>query len=95
MTGVLIVADLRRRLASLESIAPASPPQQTGASRGESRARLAGLAFRIYGFLSARRQKLLPLTTRASDFVDRLVITAPFGAALLRFTLRQLDRRPA
>jgi putative glycosyltransferase (TIGR04372 family) len=94
MTGVLIVADLRRRLASLESIAPASS-QPSGASPGESRARLAGLAFRIYGFLSARRQKLLPLTTRASDFVDRLVITAPFGAALLRFTSRQLDRRSA
>ncbi len=94
MTGVLIVADLRRRLASHESIAPVSP-HPSGASRGEKRARLAGLAFRIYGFLSARRQKLLPLSTRASDFVDRLLITGRFGAALLRFTLRQFDRRSA
>jgi putative glycosyltransferase (TIGR04372 family) len=94
MTGVLIVADLRRRLASLEAIAPASP-QRSGVSRGEKRARLAGLAFRIYGFLSARRQKLLPLTTRASDVVDRLLITGRFGDALLRFTSRQLDRRSA
>ncbi len=92
MTSVLIVADLRRRLASLDTIAPASPPPPA-ASRGQTRARLAGLAFRIYGFLSARRRKLLPLTTHASDFVDRHVITAPFGAVLLRFTLRQLDRR--
>ena len=94
MTGVLIVADLRRRLASHELIAPVSP-HPSGASRGEKRARLAGLAFRIYGFLSARRQKLLPLSTRASDFVDRLLITGRFGAALLRFTLRQFDRRSA
>jgi putative glycosyltransferase (TIGR04372 family) len=94
MTGVFIVADLRRRVASLESITPALPPQ-SGASRGEKSARLAGLVFRIYGFLSARRQKLLPLTTCASDFVDRLLFTAPFGATLLRFTLRRLDRRSA
>ncbi len=51
--------------------------------------------FRLYAFLSARRRKLLPLTTRAAGFIDRTLITAPAGGALLRFIARQLDGHPA
>jgi putative glycosyltransferase (TIGR04372 family) len=53
---------------------------------------LTGLAFWFYGFLAARRRKLLPLTTRAARIVDQKLINAPAGATLLRFTDRQLAR---
>jgi putative glycosyltransferase (TIGR04372 family) len=93
MTALFVVSDLRHRLARLESVA--SPPaKQSPVPHDEKRGRLAGLAFRIYNFLSAHRQKLLPLTTRASDFIDGSLIEAPFGGRLLQFTLRQLERRP-
>jgi putative glycosyltransferase (TIGR04372 family) len=58
-----------------------------------AKARLTGLAFRLYGFLSARRRQLLPLTTRAAGLIDRNLTAAPAGAALLRFADRQLARR--
>lgn len=88
------IANLRHRLAVVHSISPAAnrPP---AASRGKKSARLAGPVFRLYGFLSAHRQRLLPLTMRASTFIDRRLIMAPAGATLLQFTLRQLERRPA
>lgn len=92
MTGVFIVADLRRRLTRPEPVAAASPKRPPGLGRARH-ARLAGLAFRTYAYLSSKRRKLLPFTGRISAFVDQRVVTAPLGGALLRFTLRQLERR--
>jgi putative glycosyltransferase (TIGR04372 family) len=98
MTAVLPIGHLRHRLYRHEA-APRPPasqpvlPQPTTAARPASaRSRLTGLAFRFYSFLAARRRKLLPLTTRAARIVDQKLITAPLGAALLRFTDRQLAR---
>jgi tetratricopeptide (TPR) repeat protein len=92
MTAIALLGALRHRLTGLESEAQAKPSCMF---RGNGHARLTGLAFRLYAFLSARRRRLLPLTTRVAGFVDRKLITSPTGATLLRFTLRQLDRRPA
>jgi putative glycosyltransferase (TIGR04372 family) len=88
---------LRLACSSLAASTVMPMPAQTeplGESQTVRGVRLTGLAFRLYGFLSSRRRKLLPLTTRAADFIDRRLITAPVGAAFLRFTLRQLDQRP-
>ena len=54
---------------------------------------LTRVAFRLYGFLSARRRMLLSLTSPASTLVDRTLICAPAGAAWLRFADRQLASR--
>jgi len=97
MTTRAPIGALRHRLTGPQ--AAASPPQRPTAApaqtsgRPTKAARLTGLAFRLYGFLSARRRQLLPLTTRAAGLVDCKLIAAPAGAALLRFTERQLARR--
>jgi putative glycosyltransferase (TIGR04372 family) len=105
MTATVPVGALRHRLNRLEP-AP-RPPEETASPQRKvghpSPAPLAWLthlawrthlAFRFYGFLSARRRKLLPLTTRAAGVIDRKLIIAPAGAALLRFTALQLAHRP-
>jgi putative glycosyltransferase (TIGR04372 family) len=51
-----------------------------------------GLAFRLYGFLAARRKALLPLTSKASVLADRLLIDGAVGAKILRFTDRQVTK---
>jgi putative glycosyltransferase (TIGR04372 family) len=97
MKATAPIGALRHRLAKISSAVPTPPSAQrqpsdeSGIERG---ARLTKLAFRTYGFLSSHRRKLLPFTTRAADFVDRRLINSPAGAALLRFTLRQLEQRP-
>jgi putative glycosyltransferase (TIGR04372 family) len=98
MTIRLTVGPLRHRLNELQTVAPAASPQRPAAAAApaggkSAKARLTGLAFRLYGFLSARRRQLLPLTTRAAGLVDRALIAGPAGAAVLRFTDRQLARR--
>jgi tetratricopeptide (TPR) repeat protein len=99
MTATAAIGHLRHRLNRLET-APVRAPQPAttlapaGKRRGPAIARLTGLAFRLYGILSARRRKLLPLTTRAARFVDKKLINAPAGAALLRFADRELARHP-
>ena len=95
MTPPLPLASLRHRLNHLEatSVEPAPPPRPpAGQPRGSPLAHLTGLAFRLYGFLSARRRMLLPLTSRASTLADRYLISAPIGATLLRLADRQLAR---
>jgi putative glycosyltransferase (TIGR04372 family) len=99
MKATVPIGALRHHLAHISSATPelvpppalAQPSDKSGFQQG---ARLTKLAFRIYGFLSSHRRKLLPFTTRAADFVDRRLINSPVGAALLRFTLRQLEQRP-
>ncbi len=91
MTHLPPVASLRHRLNRLEAKARApAAPAQPAARKSAVLARLTVLAFRLYGYLSARRQKLLPLTTRASGLADRTVIGGRFGIAWLRFADRQL-----
>jgi putative glycosyltransferase (TIGR04372 family) len=97
MTICAPIGRLRHRLNRLQAAPPsastrraAAPPAPTG-SRAR-RARLTTLAFRLYSFLSARRRRLLPLTTRAAGLLDRYLINAPAGATLLRFADRQLAR---
>jgi len=84
---------LNRQAVPHAAIAP-SPAASTATptSGRKSRARLTALAFRLYGFLSARRRKLLPLTTRAAGLLDRYLINASAGAVLLGFADRQLAR---
>jgi len=99
MKAAVPIGALRHRLANISSATPElSPPaaraQPSDKSGFQQGARLTKLAFRIYGFLSSHRRKLLPFTTRAADFVDRRLINSPVGAALLRFILRQLEQRP-
>jgi putative glycosyltransferase (TIGR04372 family) len=98
MMATAAISHLRHHLNALGTAPlPAPPPTEPKAAdarRGAAPARLTGLAFRLYGFLSARRRKLLPLTTRAAGLVDRKLINAPAGAALLRFADRELARRP-
>jgi putative glycosyltransferase (TIGR04372 family) len=96
MTTPLPLASLRHCLNRVEatSVGPAAPRRPpAGRRRNIVTARLTGLAFRLYGFLSARRRMLLPLTSRASALVDRYLIGTPIGATLLRFADRQLARR--
>jgi putative glycosyltransferase (TIGR04372 family) len=97
MTARAPISRLRHRLNQLQAVplAVAAPSTvlSSPASRQVGRSRLTALAFRLYGFLSARRRKLLPMTTRAAGLLDRHVINAPAGAALLRFADRQLAGR--
>jgi len=89
------LARLRHRLNRLEatSAQPAALPRPPAGQHGNSPlSHITGLAFRLYGLLSARRQVLLPLTSRASTLVDRYLIFAPHCAAALRFADRQLAR---
>jgi putative glycosyltransferase (TIGR04372 family) len=101
MKGAASFGALRHRLAGLEltsrETAPRPAPSKAqGAPGGKWHARLTHLTFRLYGFLSARRRKLLPFTTQVAGFVDRKLITAPTtGAVLLRYIARELDQRPA
>jgi putative glycosyltransferase (TIGR04372 family) len=93
MTGPAPIASLRHRLNRLQT-APREPtaptPQPPPSPDARTwRVRLTASAFRIYAFLSARRRKLLPLTTRAAGLLDRRLIGAPAGAALLRFADRK------
>jgi putative glycosyltransferase (TIGR04372 family) len=96
MTPPLPLASLRHRLDRLEatSVEPTAPPRPpAGHHKSSPPARVTGMAFRMYGFLSARRRMLLPLTSRASTLIDRYVIRAPIGGAVLRVADRQLARR--
>ena len=96
MTPPLPLASLRHRLDRLEatSVEPIAPPRPpAGHHKSSPPARVTRMAFRMYGFLSARRRMLLPLTSRASTLADRYLISAPIGATLLRFADRQLARR--
>ncbi|MGY4287227.1 hypothetical protein ACVWXO_006447 [Bradyrhizobium sp. LM2.7] len=104
MTARAPIGALRHRLSELQAVpSPAPPPHrpisslpsaQTGNSaNARLKARLTGLAFRLHGFLSARRRQLLPLTTRAAALIDRKLIAGPAGATLLWFTNRQIARR--
>jgi putative glycosyltransferase (TIGR04372 family) len=98
MTATAAISHLRHRLNRLDT-APLSPSRPTatkpaGTRRNPALARLTGLAFRLYGFLSARRRKLLPLTTRAAGLVDKKLINAPAGTALLQLADRQLAQHP-
>jgi putative glycosyltransferase (TIGR04372 family) len=100
MTAAAPLGALRHRLTRLEASPPAAPARPASSkppssSRSQGQARLTGLAFRLYAFLSARRRKLLPFTTRAAGFLDHRLITAPAGAMLLRSVVHQLDRHPA
>ncbi|CAL78875.1 hypothetical protein; TPR domain protein [Bradyrhizobium sp. ORS 278] len=71
----------------------AAQPASLGSRRPSSvKAWLTASAFRAYSFLSARRRQLLPLTTRAAGLVDRRLIAAPAGAAMMRLMDRQLAR---
>ena len=95
MTARAPIGRLRRRLEELQGASDAlsqraTVSQPTGSS--PARARLTALAFRLYSYLSARRRKLLPLTTRAAGLLDRHLIEAPTGAGLLRLADRQLAR---
>jgi len=94
MTPPLPLASLRHRLNRLEagSVEPVRPPRPRAGGQSSSTARITGLAFRLYGFLSARRRMLLPLTSRASTFVDRYLIAATHGATSLRLLDRLLAR---
>jgi putative glycosyltransferase (TIGR04372 family) len=97
MTARTPIGGLRHRLGRLRAAPPAVASQRPTVSppvgSRPARARLTALAFRLYSFLSARRRKLLPLTTRAAGLLDRHLIEAPAGAALLRFAYRQSARR--
>jgi putative glycosyltransferase (TIGR04372 family) len=74
-------------------VAPDIAPQpQVPQSGGSATARVAGFAFRLYGYLSARRQLLLPFTSRASVFADRYFFDAPAGSAVLRLADRLLAK---
>jgi putative glycosyltransferase (TIGR04372 family) len=95
MSSLTLIAHLRHRLNRAEILptAPAAPRQLTVlASISRPKAWLTGLAFRVYASLAARRRLLLPLTTRASTFVDRRLINAGAGSALLRYADRQLAK---
>jgi putative glycosyltransferase (TIGR04372 family) len=95
MTQLSSLSRIRHRLNCLEAsfVAPAPPkkvpPLQTPSA---SKAHLTTLAFRLYGFLSARRQKLLPFTTRASTLVDRYVLSGRLGPTWLRLVDSQLAK---
>jgi putative glycosyltransferase (TIGR04372 family) len=97
MTVRAPIGGLRHRLDRLQAAPssgpPSSPVSAPPAGRQKGSARLTALAFRLYGFLSARRRKLLPVTTRAAGALDRRLITASAGASLLRLADRQLARR--
>jgi putative glycosyltransferase (TIGR04372 family) len=93
MTPCAPIGSLRRRLKQLQAEPNAldqRPSVSPAAGSRSARARLTALAFRLYSFLSARRRKLLPLTTRAAGLLDRHLIEAPAGAGLLGFADRQL-----
>ena len=97
MTTAAPIGAIRHRLNQQAMAAPtpaASPPSAQPRRKSFAKARRTALAFRLYGFLSARRRKLLPLTMRMAGIVDIRVIGAPAGAALLRLVDRQLGRRP-
>ena len=86
------LASLRHRLnreVASPAIKAAVTPQSSAAGRNPL-ARLTGLAFQLYAFLSARRRQMLPVTAFASTQIDRLFITGPFGARVVRFADRQL-----
>jgi len=97
MTARAPIGGLRHRLNRLLA-APSSElapnPVRLPAGGQKGRTRLTALTFRLYSFLSARRRKLLPVTTRAAGLLDRHLITASAGTVLLRFADRQLARRP-
>jgi putative glycosyltransferase (TIGR04372 family) len=96
MRPPLPLASLRHRLDRVEatSVRPAAPSRTlAGRPKSSPLSSLTGLAFRLYGFLSARRQMLLPLTSRASRLIDRYLIGSSSGAAMLRFADRRLARR--
>lgn len=100
MTTAAALGALRHRFAKFAPAPAASGPglvpnQSEIPRRGKGKARLTGLAFRLYNFLSARRRKLLPITVLAANFIDRKLITAPAGAELLRFASRLLEKFPA
>lgn len=90
------IGALRHRLTRLQGEAAAVTEPRLATSPAKkahpAKAWLTGLAFRLYGFLSARRRRLLPLTTRAANVLDRQMIGAPAGALLLRFAERQVAR---
>ncbi len=102
MTARAPIGTLRHRLTRLQTshaaaepgpVMPSSPAQtDERQGRRSTKAWLTGLAFRFYGFLSARRRQLLPLTIRAANVIDRRMIAAPAGPALLRFTEHRLAR---
>jgi putative glycosyltransferase (TIGR04372 family) len=103
MTARAPIGSLRHRLARLQTalpnataaaaaVAPPIPPPASSSDGRTWRTRLTTLAFRLYGFLAARRRKLLPLTTRAAGLLDRYLINASAGATVLRFA-NQLAQR--
>jgi putative glycosyltransferase (TIGR04372 family) len=98
MTARLPIGSVRHRLDRLQA-APLGNASTQGQAKPPpmgnrwGRSRLTALAFRLYSFFSARRRKLLPLTTRAAGLLDHHLIDAPAGATLLRFADRQLARR--
>jgi putative glycosyltransferase (TIGR04372 family) len=95
MTPPPPLASLRHCLNRLEatSVEPGATARPTAGRKRSPLARLTGLVFRLYRFLSARRRALLPLTSRASTLIDRYLIRAPTGGAVLRIADRQLARR--
>lgn len=95
MMALSPVAQLRHRLNRVEAVpaAPAAPRQPSAPLPARPpMARATGLAFRLYGFLAARRRVLLPITSKASTLVDRWLINGTAGAALLRSAERTLAR---
>ncbi len=94
MTPLPPVASFRHRLnhSKALSVGPTAPRQPIAAPPTRPPARLTGLAFRLYGFLAARRRMLLPFTSNASTLVDRLLIDGAAGGTLLRFADRWLAK---
>jgi putative glycosyltransferase (TIGR04372 family) len=95
LTVIGPIGSVRHRLNRLPTATSSAPPLSPTPNGGKSsKLRLPALAFRVYKFLSARRRRLLPLTSRAASFIDRKLISATTGAALLRVANRQLIRHP-
>ncbi|MGC2778381.1 MAG: TIGR04372 family glycosyltransferase [Bradyrhizobium sp.] len=100
MTMRAPIGSLRHRLskrraattAPTPTVPTVQPSPQAPRDRWSPRIWLTTSAFRLYAFLSARRRRLLPLTTRAANLVDRKFIVAPAGGTLLRLMDRSLAR---